>query len=174
MRLCLKYLTAIFLNLLVFIMISTVSFAGETDMFADEPCRNAYMYHFLNRSCYYGDIAGVRILLSTGTDPNGKGYEKYPDCVEPIEFSTPLMMAVSGGHIEIVKLLLEADANPNIIEGEGVTPLVEAVERNDIEMVKLLLKNGAKIELEGMYYKPLDIAKKKGNSDVIKLLRGKD
>jgi len=158
------------IHITVILFFASILSAGNSILFADAACKDAYLYHFLNRSCFYGDSVGVRILLAHGTDPNGKGYEKYPDCVSPVEYSSPLMMAVSGGHIEIAQLLLNAGADPNILEGEGVTPLVEAVEKDDIEMVKFLLKNGAKIDIDGMFYKPLDIAKKKGNSEIIKLL----
>ncbi|GEM_PF-2595963 len=150
-----------------------LSYADDIRLFdKKKECRGAYLYHFLNRSCYYGDDIGVRIMLSEGADPNGKDYGNYPDCVGPFEFSTPLYLAVSGNHIEVVRILLKAGADPNILEGEGVTSLVEAVEKEHIEIIKLLLKSGARTDMKGLLYKPSDIARKKGNTEILKLLKG--
>lgn len=158
------------LVILTFLFPFTSLNAENNGLFKEDKCKNAYLYHFMNRSCYYGDEIGVRILLSQGADPNGKDYDNYPDCVAPIEFSSPLYSAVSGNHIEVVTILLKSGADPNILEGEGVTPLVEAVRIENVEIVKLLLKHGAKVNMNGLYYKPLDIAKQKGNRKIIELL----
>jgi ankyrin repeat protein len=116
-------------NIIVLILLITASLlsANSKKMFEGSKCREAYLYHFLNRACCYGDEIGVKILLSQGADVNGKGYKKYADCVGPYEYSSPLFSAVIEGYIKIAKILLEAGADPNILEGEGVTPLVEAV-----------------------------------------------
>ena len=147
--------------------------AKDKNLFKDNKCKEAYLYHFLERSCYYGDEIGVKILLSQGADPNGKGYKNYADCVGPYEFSSPLYQSVSCNNIKIAKILLDSGANPNLLEGEGVTPLVAAVRKENVEMVKLLLKHGAKVDMKNLFYKPLKIAKKKGNVEIIKLLKGK-
>ncbi|MGE5341629.1 MAG: ankyrin repeat domain-containing protein [Candidatus Omnitrophota bacterium] len=161
-----KNIFVIFLLIMVFPLLN----ARDRKLFNDDKCREAYLYHFLNRSCSCGDEIGVRILLSQGADPNGKDYKNYADCVGPFEFSSPLFVSVSVGNIEIAKMLLNVGANPNILEGEGVTPLVEAVEKENVELVQLLLKHGAKVDMKGLVYKPLEIAKKKGNIKMIKLL----
>jgi ankyrin repeat protein len=158
--------------LLLLIAVSFLS-ANSKKMFEGSKCKEAYLYHFLTQSCSYGDEIGVKILLSQGADVNGKGYKKYADCVWPYEFISPLYVAVTSGQIKIAKILLEAGADPNILQGEGVTALVAAVENENIELIKLLLKYGAKVDMKGLYYKPLKIAKVKRNDKIIKLLEGK-
>jgi len=58
----------------------------------------------------------------------------------------PIKNAAAGGHIEIVKLLLERGADPNLPE-EGIAPhghaLYSAVYNGHYEIAKLLLEHGA-------------------------------
>ena len=57
---------------------------------------------------------------------------------------TPLHLAALGGHIQCVKILLEAGANANVTDNKGgQTPLTLAANKGNIEVVKLLLKYGA-------------------------------
>jgi len=45
------------------------------------------------------------------------------------------------GHIEVVKILLENGANPNIANDGGLTPLMSAVWKEEIEPVKVLVRH---------------------------------
>ena len=57
---------------------------------------------------------------------------------------TPLHLAALGGHIQCVKILLEAGANANVTDNKGgQTPLTLAANKGNIEVVKLLLKYGS-------------------------------
>ena len=60
------------------------------------------------------------------------------------DHSTPLMMAVSTrSHIDVVKLLLNAGADPNTSDELGRTPLHEAAINGFTEAIKMLLDKGA-------------------------------
>jgi len=61
--------------------------------------------------------------------------------VQDINDATPLMMASTGGHTEIVKFLLEKGAKLNV-----------------------------KLKIDGVDYTALKIAKKKGWNDIITIL----
>jgi len=57
-----------------------------------------------------------------------------------------LSAAAERGHIEIVRLLLDWDANPNLPEGEAAKKgmaLFAAVSQNNVEMAEMLLEHGA-------------------------------
>ncbi len=58
---------------------------------------------------------------------------------------SPLYLAARRGHMELVRLLLENGADPNLPEhcAPSGRALFEASARNDIEMMKLLIEHGA-------------------------------
>ncbi len=58
---------------------------------------------------------------------------------------TPLHWAVFRGDIDLVKLLLEAGANPNILSSDGVTPKWRAKDFRLVEIDNLLESFGGKI-----------------------------
>ncbi len=131
--------------MLTTLLISQSGFcADKIKLFADSPCKGAYEYHFLNRAAYFDDLIGVELLLKSGADVNGKGYAKYPDCVAGIEFTSPLMSAVWGKNINIVRTLLDKGADPNLLEGEGVSPTQMARKDNLKEILDLLIQHGGK------------------------------
>ncbi len=53
---------------------------------------------------------------------------------------TPLMSAAKGGHIEIVKLLLDKGADPSTRDTSGKTALDYAIEKKNDAVVQLLAK----------------------------------
>lgn len=56
----------------------------------------------------------------------------------------PLLWAIRSNNDDIVKILLDAGANPNVKTSEGVTPLKIARENGDKGILKYLEEYGAK------------------------------
>ena len=86
---------------------------------------------------------------------------------------TPLARPASNGHYEVVKLLLEAKADIESQDENGMTPLTRSAFWSHSEVVKLLLKDQANVEskdLRGLT--PLAHAAYRGHSEVVTLLVG--
>jgi ankyrin repeat protein len=132
-------------------------FRGWRDVPKEWPTKPEEVYRHLVKSgatvdlgmaCATGDLERVRELLDQ--DPSSVnrvsdygGY--YLGCGSPIK------NAAARGHLEIVRLLLERGADPNLPE-EGIAPdghaLHSAVVNGHIEIVRLLLKHGAHANVE--------------------------
>ena len=130
--------------LLLCFLAQSAACADNTPVIADSPCKAAYEYHFLNRGAHADDLVGVDLLLKSGADVNGSGYAKYTECVAGSEFSSPLMVAVWRKNIDMVRLLLDAGANANLKEGEGVSPTDIARKHDLPEILALLVRHGGK------------------------------
>ena len=107
----------------------------------------------------FGNAQIVELLLKAGVDPNisiktpiDKGIlaksetlfsnESPPLVGNEIIGCTALMLACDGGHLEVVQLLLKANANPNHqMMAEGVTALIIAVKKGFSDIVQQLLVN---------------------------------
>ncbi|KAJ7589364.1 Pfs, NACHT and ankyrin domain protein, partial [Mycena floridula] len=88
---------------------------------------------------------------------------------------TPLSYAAEWGHIDIVKLLLEENADPNICDKGQWTPLSYAVKEGHIDIVKLLLEKNADPNIcDKGQWTPLSYAVKEGHIDIVKLLLEKN
>jgi ankyrin repeat protein len=89
----------------------------------------------------------------------------------------PLVQAAAGGHVEIVSLLSERGADPNIRDA-GRTPLIAAVSEQDTsitdeeraDVVRALLNAGANPRLKYIDKTPLLIASETGNTEVVDVL----
>ena len=59
----------------------------------------------------------------------------------------PLVEASAGGHVDIVKFLIENGMNPNIKTSDNMTPFWAALHKNRLLVLKYLLHHGANYEL---------------------------
>ena len=86
---------------------------------------------------------------------------------------TALMYASSGSNHETVRVILEAGADPNIVDKEeGFTALMFAAAEGQVKVVRTLLNHGADVTLSDVDGDTaLDFASKNSHSDVVQLLR---
>jgi hypothetical protein len=91
----------------------------------------------LLRASELGDLEAARKAIADGADVN---------CVDPNDrVATPIVHAACEGHWEIVKLLLEKNADPNARNMGSNTALMLAARRGHIEVVKALIAAGVEV-----------------------------
>lgn len=81
-----------------------------------------------------GDVQGVSAALDDGAGVDARR-----------EQVTALMLAAERGHVDIMRALLAAGANPNAARDDGVTTLMHAAASGDAAPVKLLLDARAEV-----------------------------
>jgi uncharacterized protein len=106
---------------------------------ADLKSTNRYGGTALIPAAHHGHTEAVRILLATAIDKDHVNRLGWTALLEAVILS-------DGGpvHTEIVRLLVEAGANMNIADREGVTPLQHAKRRGYAAMVRILEARGAR------------------------------
>ena len=105
---------------------------------ADLKSTNRYGGTALIPACERGHVEVVARLLAAGVAPDHVNLLGWTGLLEAILLS-------DGGprHQAIVKLLIDAGADVNLADRQGVTPLQHARQRGQQQMVELLLANGA-------------------------------
>ena len=89
-----------------------------------------------------------------------------------------LALAAQHGHLEIVRLLLDAGEDPSRYNPDGYhshsTPLHQAVSSDHGEVVRLLVERGARLDIRDTIYQgtPLDWAVYCGRTAIAEYLRG--
>jgi ankyrin repeat protein len=100
---------------------------------------NRYGGTALIPACHYGHLETVKLLLTTKIDV---------DHVNRLGWTALLEAVILGDggptHTEIVRLLLQHKANPNIADREGVSPLAHARRRGYAAMAKLIADSGGR------------------------------
>ena len=115
--------------------------------------------------CSHGNDEMVECFLEAGADPNVV-------CAEYFNF-TALHFACVLNNEDIVRLLLKAKANTNVLSSNGVTPLSIAVSKGNVKIVEVLLAVGADVELENDVirgWRPIFFAAINGHLSILKLL----
>ncbi|CAK8994193.1 unnamed protein product [Durusdinium trenchii] len=110
----------------------------------------------LLRGCAENNVAQIEWLLQKPLDPNRDG----------------LVLAASCGHLEVVRLLLEAGVDKDAADTDGWTALHIAAENGHSEVVRLLLEAGAdKDAADTDGSTALHFAARNGHLKVVQLLR---
>ena len=115
------------------------------------------------RNIYSPIIKVSRLLLLAGADPNNVTDER-DQC--PI-----LGLHCHLGHVDMVSLLLEYGADPNLTNDRGETPLLLATSSGHLDIVNLLIQCGANIlaaDSDGV--SPVVAAAKAGHLQVLEHL----
>lgn len=84
-------------------------------------------------AAFYGNLAGVRVLLEHGCDPEARDSSGF----------TSLTLAAGRGHVAVVEALLDAGASPNSRHAREATPLMFVALRGRMDTARLLLDRGA-------------------------------
>lgn len=92
---------------------------------------------------YYASLCGFRdlvehLIIGRPQDINARGGH----------YDTPLRAASAKGHLNIVRLLLNSNANPNLFDEEGKAPIHSASESGHLEVVKILVEYDADVTLD--------------------------
>ena len=110
-----------------------------------------------------GDVTKVNALLDTGVDVNGRSSDG----------SYALNNAAVENHVEVMRILLDRGANPNVQNSQGDTPLICATKYagGKAATVKMLVEAGTDLAIkDDKGNTALDYAKAKDHQDAIALL----
>ena len=111
---------------------------------------------------YNHDLEIMEYLLQT-VDPNSTDPDFHKG-------QTALYQAIQCRNRDMMRLLLNAKANPNVSDQKGVTPLMKAIDDRYLEGCEMLLEFGADVNLTHTYITPLYRASCIGNLEICQLL----
>jgi ankyrin repeat protein len=117
------------------------------------------------------NIEEVKKVLDKGIDVNTRNKNNNYDTYTTIQEYTILILATYYGYIEIIRLLIERNADIDAKDSDGCTALLVASRYGDIEIIKLFLEAGADINAKNKDGETaLLLASVRGHLKVAKLL----
>eukprot|EP00854_Cymbomonas_tetramitiformis_P007407 gene7407-8819_t len=115
----------------------------------------------LQESAAQGETCRVQALLKNGALPNACEERDGDDC-------PPLYLAVAGGHVRTVEVLISFGADVNLGCYKQKTPLHIAVSTDAVELVEILVANGADVNaVDESKLSPAHQAFLRGHQDVL-------
>jgi len=132
-------------------------------------------YHFLDRACAFGDNVGVAIMLRLSADPDGqRDVRQYQEYIAHLEPTMPLLHAVYRDDTNILRLLLQAHANPNPppFPPDDATLLGIAAIQGHANTARMLRDAGARLDLPGGG-SVIELARQHGHTNVVLVLQQK-
>jgi len=121
-------------------------------------------FYPLGLAAFFGHRAIAEFLLKNGAD--------VKTAARNAQKVTALHGAVARRDVEIVKMLLEAGADPNARQERSFAPLHDAAVNGIAPLVELLLKHGALADAKTEDGKtPADMAAERGHKEVVERLR---
>jgi ankyrin repeat protein len=119
-----------------------------------------------------GNPAAVQALLEAGAKVNQAYWSPTGTVADSNWGFTPLMFAAYHGQTFIVRMLLRAGADVNMLNGHKGTALICAVRENHLGIVRLLLEAGADCRPRTLYNETAySIASTKGFHEIAMLLQ---
>ena len=118
-----------------------------------------------------GHLEIVKLLQASGAQI--QTITTGPGC----QSSNPLVKAVRGGNVEVVKALIDGGASVNALGCDNTSPLKWAIFIKNAEIVKVLVNAGAKVNksdtdgVTGRKCSPLELAKEIGDKEIIDILK---
>jgi ankyrin repeat protein len=121
-------------------------------------------FYPLGLAAFFGHPAIVEFLLKNGAD--------VKQAARNAQKVTALHAGASRGGAQIVKMLLDAGADPNVKQERGFVPLHSAAANGDVAVVELLLRHGARADSKADDGKmPADMAAEHEHKDLAQMLR---